>query len=604
LRLLRRQKVFFFMIALLLSIMGHTTSLEPLAYKVELEGFEDQQLLKEFKARSTLETFKERPIYSLYALNKRISDDTGILRDILQEKGYFDAHITVTVHEHKDKGQDRHVIFTLTLGPRYKLAHFTLKFTPLPEQEIPCATDFTPSGIKVGQAIDAPKIIDSMAALNKRLANCGYPFAVIKQHEAFLDQQHKTVTILLTIDPGPFVRFGPVRIENKGSVINSFIENRLPFQQGDTYNEELLDQYRDRLSTTRLFESVIIEKASNEGTHGELPIDVRVKDAKHRTLYGGANYSTDFGLGGRVGWRHKNISGRADVLNCNFDYSNRKNLANLDYELPDLVAKNRTLYLSLERREEKTESYALQSYGIAGNIKQEFRKNWFYAYGLLVETARTNQQDIITHTHVVGVPLEFEIDTRSNKLDPKTGGQFKVSLTPEYGHIGSASSLVRTLFYGNYHFALDTKQHHVLAVWGRLGSTVGIRFNQLPADRRFYMGGGGSIRGYGHQLAGPLNANGKPIGGKSLLAYGVEPRFTLHDQWGAVVFAEGGILSRSGNLKVSDKSFYSVGAGIRYYTSFGPIRADIALPLKKRRKGDGKKIDQPFQLYISIGQAF
>jgi translocation and assembly module TamA len=40
------------------------------------------------------------------------------------------------------------------------------------------------------------------------------------------------------------------------------------------------------------------------------------------------------------------------------------------------------------------------------------------------------------------------------------------------------------------------------------------------------------------------------------------------------------------------------GFGVRYDLGFGPIRADIAAPLG-RRKGD-----PAFQIYLSIGQSF
>jgi translocation and assembly module TamA len=43
---------------------------------------------------------------------------------------------------------------------------------------------------------------------------------------------------------------------------------------------------------------------------------------------------------------------------------------------------------------------------------------------------------------------------------------------------------------------------------------------------------------------------------------------------------------------------YGAGVGVRYKLPFGPVRADIAIPLDKR-EGDSN-----FQLYISIGQAF
>ena len=41
-----------------------------------------------------------------------------------------------------------------------------------------------------------------------------------------------------------------------------------------------------------------------------------------------------------------------------------------------------------------------------------------------------------------------------------------------------------------------------------------------------------------------------------------------------------------------------VGIGARYYTSFGPLRIDVATPLG-RREGESR-----FNIYISIGQAF
>ena len=43
-----------------------------------------------------------------------------------------------------------------------------------------------------------------------------------------------------------------------------------------------------------------------------------------------------------------------------------------------------------------------------------------------------------------------------------------------------------------------------------------------------------------------------------------------------------------------------IGVGLRYYTQFGPLRVDIAFPLRKRAAG----VDKAYQLYFSIGQAF
>ena len=47
-----------------------------------------------------------------------------------------------------------------------------------------------------------------------------------------------------------------------------------------------------------------------------------------------------------------------------------------------------------------------------------------------------------------------------------------------------------------------------------------------------------------------------------------------------------------------DQMSAGVGFGVRYYAGFGPLRADIAVPLNKEEG------DADFQIYISIGQAF
>jgi translocation and assembly module TamA len=43
---------------------------------------------------------------------------------------------------------------------------------------------------------------------------------------------------------------------------------------------------------------------------------------------------------------------------------------------------------------------------------------------------------------------------------------------------------------------------------------------------------------------------------------------------------------------------FAAGLGARYYSSFGPIRIDVGVPLN-RQKGDG-----PIAVTVSLGQAF
>jgi translocation and assembly module TamA len=130
----------------------------------------------------------------------------------------------------------------------------------------------------------------------------------------------------------------------------------------------------------------------------------------------------------------------------------------------------------------------------------------------------------------------------------------------------------------------------------RAGSILGIARDDLAPSRRYYGGGGGSVRGYGYQRLGPFDPNGDPIGGRSLNEFSIEARYRFGD-YGIVPFFDGGNAYSSSFPQFSHLR-YGAGIGGRLYTNFGPIRVDVATPLNPR-KGDGR-----IALYISIGQAF
>lgn len=131
----------------------------------------------------------------------------------------------------------------------------------------------------------------------------------------------------------------------------------------------------------------------------------------------------------------------------------------------------------------------------------------------------------------------------------------------------------------------------------RVGSILGPSVGNLPATERFYAGGGGSIRGFGYQEVGP-ELNGEPSGGRSLIESAAELRFKITDDIGAVTFVDAGNVSDSTVPDTSD-IWVGGGAGLRYYTGFGPLRFDVAVPLNRKETASAS-----YQLYISIGQAF
>ncbi len=106
------------------------------------------------------------------------------------------------------------------------------------------------------------------------------------------------------------------------------------------------------------------------------------------------------------------------------------------------------------------------------------------------------------------------------------------------------------------------------------------------------------MRAYGYQMAGPLDANGNPIGGRSALEVSLEARIKVTKTIGIVPFFDAGSYYTNAVPQLSRGIFYGPGLGLRYYTPFGPLRLDVATPLRRR------SADSVVQVYISLGQAF
>ena len=93
-------------------------------------------------------------------------------------------------------------------------------------------------------------------------------------------------------------------------------------------------------------------------------------------------------------------------------------------------------------------------------------------------------------------------------------------------------------------------------------------------------------------------ASGSPTADMvSLAAASIEYRQRILGSFGAAVFADAGEVG-SGSSPFDGQLRVGAGVGARYYTPFGPVRLDVALPRNKQRGDDA------FEIYIGIGQAF
>jgi translocation and assembly module TamA len=575
-------------------------NLHALTYTFNITGLENASIEKRFNGASTLKTYKDTPLFSIQNLNKRITDDYNLLLQLLKSKGFYDAEVKLINH-HQNYRTD--IVFQVTAGPRYKLKTITIELGNAHDEvlkEYPYLFEELP--IQVGQYVSAEKIYHAFGIIIQKFNNCGYPYAKIKDHSAQLLKEKRRIILIIEVDPGPRMRFGDIQVESQVDVPASYIKNRVPWNKGDIFDARKIDRYREKLSRTRLFDSAVIDYPQQAESGEEVPMVVTVTERKARTLSAGLSYSVNEGFGGSVGWIHRNLTSQGDKLNPRISYSQITSKFELDYEKPDFIWAKTALTPSVAVTYEDTESYKSESAGGSVVLRTEFAENSEYFYGVSFDHDRAKQEGKTMKGNLLGTPLGIKYDHRDDLFDPTKGYIVNGTFTPKIGRIGDANFMTKTIVSGSYYYAIAPKI--ILAGWGRAGSIAGINLSDVVANNRFYAGGGGSIRGYGYQMAGPLDKKGKPTGGKSLLEGGLELRLRVLNDWGAAVFLEGGHVDRHTVPNLKKDLLFGAGLGVRYFTDFGPIRVDLATPLKRRKKENGSKVDRVLEFYISIGQGF
>jgi translocation and assembly module TamA len=190
------------------------------------------------------------------------------------------------------------------------------------------------------------------------------------------------------------------------------------------------------------------------------------------------------------------------------------------------------------------------------------------------------------------------MDTTDHDLDPKRGFRISAGITPYLGFGETARFLTVGKFQVSAYRAIDEGERFILAGRVSVGSIFGGSISDIPGNRRFFAGGGGSVRGYEYRSLGPRNAAGQPIGGRSMLEASLELRIRVTETIGIVPFVDVGTTFASSLPDLDSRLRVGAGLGLRYHTPIGPIRLDVATPLER------KKGEKPVALYISLGQAF
>jgi translocation and assembly module TamA len=567
-----------------------------LSYQIEINLPDHPQLSNMLEEASTLLKLTDHPPHNLVALERRIRNDLDLFRKILRSEGYYSSKLNYQIETTTTPLQ---IAIDITPGPQYHITQYLLEYLGpgTNNAELPNAEDDL--NMVLNQPARAQLVVDARKKILNILANTGHPLSSIIDETIIVDHATNSMRITLKISPGPIAYIGPLRVEGMSTVDRDYIRDFTPWKVGDLFSQSLIDSLRNQLLATGLFAEVAIERPNQLNTQGELPITVRVVERKHRSISLGARWSTDEGFSGDIQWEHRNLLGRQERLSLKAELGEVKQEFNISFIKPHFLSREQNLSTNAALTHENMPAYTGPVTYFSLGLQRPFATHWQLFIGLPVEYSNLKDFHGNSEFALLGLDARADRDTTDTPFNPSAGTRLRLSLEPYISWGDNQIAFVRSTITASAYHALMDNDRWVLAGRIKLGSLLGENTNALPANKRYYAGGGASIRGYGLQLVGPLGPGIKPLGGRSLFEIGAELRIRVTDSIGGILFFDGGNVYDNELPNLFGRQQWAAGLGVRYFTAAGPIRLDFGFPLNPR-----EGIDDLMQFYLSIGQAF
>ena len=589
-------------------------------YRTQVIGLDEVGLTSQFNALSALKDDNDAPNAAI--VSARAREDEGLAVRLLHSLGYYDGTATSTIEQLPNEPGRVRAVLTAVPGRKYTLDSITVNAAPTVPSELPRRE----LALKVGDPIDAARIQAAEANVQLVLPQQGYAFAQVGQRDILLDEAVGTGAYTLPVDVGPRVRFAGIRTQGTLAFDADHVELLARFKPGELYDSRKVDDLRQALVATGLFSSVGVEpqrtgRPAADGTE-EVDLLVQQNAGPARTLAAEAGYGTGQGLRIEGSWTHRNLFRPEGALIVRGVAGTQEQGAGVIFRRSNAGQRDRTFLLQAQANRSDYAAFDGVAATLAARVSYDstpiWQKRFTYAYGVELVGTRESVYDFdllerVRRTYFIGaIPLFAGFDTSDDLLNPTRGFRLKLNLSPETSIQGGTRPYVRTMVEGTAYYPIGG--NIVLAGRLRAGSIAGISREALAPSRRYYAGGGGSVRGFGFQGLGPRSIEPnprfdptdpeeedsptvfRPVGGRSLNEAAIELRYRFGN-FGVVPFFDVGqvydsVLPKGSNLRMG------VGIGGRFYTNFGPFRIDVATPLN-RREGESK-----VALYLSIGQAF
>src|SRR5262245_33018102 len=492
--------------------------------------------------------------------------------------------------------------------------------------------------LQKGQTFKASTLRDDVFRLTGYFSDQGYAFVNVEP-ETDVHPDEKVVNITYQVDKGPETYIDRIDIAGNTKTRDKVIRRELRIQEQSLFSATGLQFSRERVQRLGFFEDVNL--TTQRGARNDLlNVLVDVKEAQTGAFSIGAGFNSSTSIVGTARVQENNLMGRGQQLTIGGSLGTQYRNMVLSFTDPYFMDTPLTLGLDLFDWRFAYEDFDRS--GIGGGVRTFYpltALGLYSLWGLPLDDVRLGlqyqleQSKISNFDNITPDAIRAEQGTKTtgtitptllrntlnNPIDP-TGGSMQ-QLSFGYAGVGGSTNFTKVELESRFYFPVYNSPKWGTFTWmtgGFLGYGVGdidftetdpigtrsqkILENDVPVFDRYFPGGLNSIRGFAERSLGPreavtvvvndesapggtkLKTYMRPIGGSEELVLNNELSFPLVQQLNlkGVVFSDiGNAFSHLQGLDVSDLR-YSIGAGIRWRSPFGPIRIELGKALNPK----------------------
>jgi translocation and assembly module TamA len=536
------------------------------------------------------------PPDSLFDAERIAEEAAARARAWLRSEGYYAATVT-------PEASDEPPLARLVIAPgaRFRFAPPLLTFANAPpDPQTAAAAQDALASLTEGESARAAVVLEAERAVLAALQAHGYADAAIGERRVVVDHATSQVSVELRFDAGAPVRLGGIRATPDDVLRSGFVDDLQNWDRGDAYTPEALARLRRDLAVTGAV-SRVSTTLDPPNADGLSDVVFEIEPSRRNAYELGLSASTIDGAGLEAEWTRRNATGRADAVTLGVTLAEQQQDLTVEWLRPHAAGLGHGVTFGATLEHERLDAFSRESVALYASVDASTRLRLGRSYGVRLSADRFDDlAGGVTDALVLSGFAGLRLDTTEFLLDPRDGAILDLRLEPSISTGDETLVFSRAIAEARGYESFGREDSVTLAARIRAGWLAAISgdADDAPADRRFYAGGGGSVRGYEFNTIYPEDRDlaGLTPGGDGLLEGSIELRWRFRDRWGAAAFIDGGTAFDEWS-DATDLS-YGVGVGVRYDLGFAPLRVDVAVPL------DDDEASDAYALYVSLGQAF